>query len=169
VWNVCIWFVEEASHDSRQNLTLSRDVRLNLTLPTVAIGINRRRSLQDERKHHFAYIAEIIIELLQYSHWLIHCLLSSFIDTDKRNNDNECREIRKCYLQQVLYRAWLDYDGQSSHCTNAVHYGGYSSGDVSVWLSACLSRWCSVPERLSRSSCDFQQIVAQSFWFSLTK
>jgi len=34
---------------------------------------------------------------------------------------------------------------------------------VATWLSVCLSRWCIAPERLSQSSCDLHQIVAQPF------
>jgi len=40
---------------------------------------------------------------------------------------------------------------------------------MATWLSVCLSRWCIVPKRLSRSSCDFHQIVAQPFEFFCTE
>jgi len=40
---------------------------------------------------------------------------------------------------------------------------------MATWLSVCLSRGSIVPKRLSRSSCDLHQIVAQPFWFIRTK
>jgi len=34
---------------------------------------------------------------------------------------------------------------------------------MATWLSVCLSRWCIVPRRLSRSSCNVYKIAAQPF------
>jgi len=40
---------------------------------------------------------------------------------------------------------------------------------MATWLSVCLSRWCTVPQRLSRSSCDRSQMVSYPFQFPHTK
>jgi len=55
--------------------------------------------------------------------------------------------------------------------SNAVLWRGICYGDVAVcvfvaYIAECLSRWCIVPRRLSRSSCDIHRFVVQPLYSS---